>query len=245
VRLDKFIGKSTALNKQQVLLALQTKQVSVNRKLITDPAFQVHENNHITLNTQTLIPRPFRYLLMHKPAGFICSNVDEQYPSVFNLLLPEHESGIDTANISTQPHLNSEEFHIVGRLDNDTTGLILITDNGRWSYHITLPTNDCKKLYRVKLSKPLSTEATKQFQQGLQLQGEAHLTRPAELSFVTDQEVLLAITEGKFHQVKRMFAALGNRVVSLHREKIGDIKLDVEVGKWRHLSQREINYFTL
>ena len=243
MRLDKFICKSTELSKQQALSALEDRQVLVNGDVIMEPAFQVHESNQITLNDQILTPRPFRYMLMHKPAGMICSNVDEVYPSAFNLLTPENEIISDISLAKTSKKLNSEEFHIAGRLDADTTGLVLITDDGRWTYNITLPSNDCKKVYRVGLSKPFKDELIAQFEQGIQLQGESHLTLPAFIAFINTKEVLLTITEGKFHQVKRMFAAVGNRVVSLHREQIGQITLDVEAKKWRYLTPLEVASF--
>ena len=242
MRLDKFICKSTALDKQQALLVLQSKQISVNGDLIIDPACQVHENNKVTLNDQVLVPRPFRYMLMHKPPATICSNIDEVYPSVFNLLTPEKEI-VNIDFIEENPiALNPDEFHIAGRLDADTTGLVLITDDGRWTYNITLPNNGCKKVYRVGLSKPFNVELISQFEQGIQLQGETQVTLPALIEIVSTKEVLLTITEGKFHQVKRMFAAIGNRVVCLHREQIGNIKLNVEIGKWRYLTPLEVDF---
>jgi len=239
MRLDKFVAKSTALNKQDVLTALSTHQVAVNGQPVTDPAFQVHENNNVTLNQQTLMPRPFRYVLMHKPSNMICSNIDEAYPSAFNLLTPDNE----VAHIKTPKKLNVDELHIAGRLDADTTGLILITDDGRWTYNITLPNNGCKKVYRVGLSKLFKPELVAQFEQGIQLQGESQLTLPANIEIVNLKEVLLTITEGKFHQVKRMFSAVGNRVTSLHREQVGEVTLDIEVGKWRYLTPFEIDCF--
>ena len=227
MRLDKFIAKSTNLNKQQVLQALTDNEVLVNGQSIIDPAFQVHENNKITFNDNVLICRPFRYLLMHKPAQTICSNIDEVYPSVLNMLDIEHRN----------------ELHIAGRLDADTTGLLLITDDGRWTFNITRPQNDCKKVYRVSLSRGLKEGVIEQFQRGIQLQGEKNLTLPASLKVINKKEVLLTITEGKFHQVKRMFAAVGNRVVELHREQIGHVKLDVAPAQWRYLTPQEIDSF--
>lgn len=166
---------------------------------------------------------------MNKPADTICSNIDEVYPSLFNYI----NEG------------NNAELHIAGRLDADTTGLVLITDDGRWSYNIITPAKKCEKVYRVGLRKPIiETESViEQFALGLQLQGEVELTRPAQLDIVAPQEALLTITEGKFHQVKRMFSAIGNKVISLHREKIGEISLDVGVGEWRYLSEDEVKSF--
>ncbi|GAC28128.1 pseudouridine synthase [Brumicola pallidula] len=224
MRLDKFVCKSTQLSKSQARRCISAGAVVVNEKIITNEATQVHENNTITLNGITLKSRQFRYILMHKPANTICSNVDEVYPSIFNYLHVEKIS----------------ELHIAGRLDADTTGLILITDDGRWSFSLTSPVNQCPKVYRVNLSKELKADAASAFEKGVQLQSEKELTLPASLINISLTEVLLTITEGKFHQVKRMFASVGNRVVSLHREKIGDIYLDVAVGQWRYLSDDEV-----
>ena len=199
----------------------------VNSKAIVDEATQVHENNVITLNGTELIRRPFRYLMMHKPAGTICSNIDEVYPSLFNFIDIE----------------NASELHIAGRLDADTTGLVLITDDGRWSFNITVPNKQCHKVYRVTLSRDISDDAHHKFKHGILLQGELQLTKPATLKVITPKEVILTITEGKFHQVKRMFATIGNRVVSLHREQIGHVSLDIKEGLWRYLSEKEIQLF--
>ncbi|MCV2402514.1 pseudouridine synthase [Marinomonas sp. C2222] len=228
MRLDKLLCKSTELTKPEAIQCIHAGDVLVNGMLAVNEAMQVHENNVVLLNGVKLVPRAFRYLLLHKPANTVCSNIDEAYPSVFHCL--------DIDKVS--------ELHIAGRLDADTTGLVLITDDGRWSFHITSPKNACRKVYRVGLSRAMSNDAaadiSEKFAKGIQLQGEDKLTLPADLEILTPKEVLLTITEGRFHQVKRMFAAVGNRVVSLHREQIGDVYLDVEVGQWRYLTEPEI-----
>ena len=229
MRLDRFVCKSTELTKADAVKCIHAGEVSVNQQVVTDESTQMHENNSITMNGAELKARDFRYILMHKPAATICSNIDEAYPSLFN--------HINIENVS--------ELHIAGRLDADTTGLVLITDDGRWSFNITTPTKECCKVYRVRLSRPIADDAVIKFEQGIQLQGETKITRPAILEIISPNEVLLTITEGKFHQVKRMFSAIGNRVVSLHREAIGKIKLDVEVGEWRYLTDSEVQPFLL
>jgi 16S rRNA pseudouridine516 synthase len=224
MRLDKFVCKSTELTKAEATSLINKGNVSVNGVLILNEKVQVHENNTIILNGARLKTRDFRYILMHKTADTICSNVDEYYPSVLNVLNIEKKS----------------ELHITGRLDADTTGLILITDDGRWSYNITTPSSHCYKTYRVGLSYDIKDDVACKFKQGIKLQGEDKLTLPALLEVISEKEVLLTLSEGKFHQVKRMFSAVGNRVISLHREQIGEITLDVEVGKWRYLTDDEI-----
>lgn len=228
MRLDRFVCKSTELMKSEALEIIHAGKVIVNGEVIINEETQVHGSKTITLNGQRLQTRPFRYLLIHKPLNTICSNIDEAYPSLFNL--------IDIEKIS--------ELHVVGRLDADTSGLVLITDNGSWTFNIITPSKQCKKVYRIGLSRPIAEDVAHQFKQGILLQGETRLTKPAELTIITPTEVLLTLTEGKFHQVKRMFAAVRNKVISLHREKVGSITLDVPLGQWRHLTIDEINSFT-
>ena len=227
MRLDKFVCKSTQLNRAQAIDVINQGLVWVNGVAIVNNAAQVHEQNEICLSGEVLTLRPFRYVLIHKPMATICSNVDEQYPSIF--------SALDLERCC--------ELHIAGRLDADTTGLVLATDDGRWSFNIMRPTKRCEKVYRVGLAQPIALDAAAKFAHGVALQGEAQLTLPATLEVISAQDVRLTITEGKFHQVKRMFAAIGNRVVSLHREKIGGITLDVRVGQWRALTATEIRLF--
>ncbi len=232
MRLDKFVCKSTELTKDEAIQHIQSGAVCVNDRVVTEAATQVHENNRIVLQGVKLKARDFRYILMHKPAGTICSNIDEAYPSLFNYL------DID----------NASELHIAGRLDADTTGLVLITDDGRWSFNITRPANGCCKVYRVHLAKEISADVVptlvSTFERGIDLQGEQQPTLPARLDIIAPKEARLTITEGRYHQVKRMFAAVGNRVHSLHREQIGRIRLDVEVGQWRYLTHDEVQSFS-
>ena len=224
MRLDKFICKSTELSLTDAVALIENRRLVVNGIVAIEAFCQVHKNSVVTLDGETLIPRNSRYFLLHKPTDMICSNIDEKYPSVLNLL--------DVDRLS--------ELHIAGRLDADTTGLVLVTDDGHWSFNLTSPKNRCEKVYKVLLSRPISSDATQRFLEGVLLQGETKLTLPATLDIIDPYNVLLTLTEGRFHQVKRMFAAIGNRVKSLHRQQIGDLELDVEVGHWRSLTQAEV-----
>lgn len=227
MRLDKFLCKSTELTRTEAKKLLKKGIVEVNGEVIKDGAKQVHENNTVTIEGDILTPRRSRYIMLHKPADTICSNVDEVYPSVLHFI------DVDKAF----------DLHIAGRLDADTTGLVLITDDGRWSHNIISPKKACTKRYRVGLRYPIKESVISDFKAGVQLQGEKNLTLPAELEILSDTEVLLSIHEGKYHQVKRMFAAVGNKVVQLHREQIGEIALDdsLALGQWRYLTEAEIN----
>ena len=228
MRLDKFICKSTELTRTEAKSLLKKGGVKVNGEVVKNAATQVHENNSITVNGQSLTARTSRYIILHKPLDTICSNVDEGYPSLFHLV------DVDKAF----------DMHVAGRLDADTTGLVLITDDGRWSHNIISPKKECEKVYRVILRDAVKNEYAERFKTGVQLQGENGLTRPAKLTIVASNEVLLTLTEGKYHQVKRMFAAVGNKVVGLHREQVGGVKIaDLALGQWRYLTELEVNSF--
>lgn len=228
MRIDKFICKSTELTRSEAKKVLKSGEVRVNGEIVKNPATQVHENNTVDIDGQNLTARTSRYIMVHKPLDTICSNVDEVYPSIL------HYVEVDRAF----------DLHIAGRLDADTTGLVIVTDDGRWSHNIISPKKECNKVYRVWLRNPVDESAIEQFKHGVQLQGEEGLTKPGILNIIEPQEVLLTITEGKYHQVKRMFAAIGNKVVGLHREQIGCVELaDLPLGEWRYLTEQEVNFF--
>lgn len=177
MRLDKFICKSTELTRSEAKSLLKRGEVYVNGETAKNPAMQVHENNSITIDGQELTARTSRYYVLHKVVDSICSNVDEVYPSVLNYL--EVDKAFD--------------LHIAGRLDADTTGLVLITDDGRWSHNVISPKKHCPKTYRVWLKHSIDDEKllllVERFKDGIQLQGEAGLTRPALLVLVDESEV--------------------------------------------------------
>ncbi|MEH6650835.1 MAG: pseudouridine synthase [Motiliproteus sp.] len=233
MRLDKFLCKSTDLTRNEATVLIHNGGVVVNGAVVTRESEQVHENNRIQLNGEQLTARPSRYLMINKPKDTVCSNIDEAYPSLFNHV------DLDSAG------LDSSELHVAGRLDADTTGLVLATDDGRWSYQIITPNQGCPKTYRVDLRDEITDEVVTRFVEGVQLQGESGLTLPAQLQVLSPRQVLLTLTEGKYHQVKRMFKAVGNRVVALHRQQIGAVHLDIEVGCWRYLSADEIASFAM
>lgn len=230
MRLDKFLCSSTDLTRTQAKRAIGKSRVTVNGQITTNSACKINDEDQITLDEQPLTLVGNRYIMLNKPPDFICSTVDESHPSVFNLLIIE------------KPQL----LHTAGRLDADTTGLVLITDDGQWSHQITSPNRQCAKTYHVKLADPITSDnqslIIEQFKQGIMLKSENAPTKPAELTFITPTQVILKITEGKYHQVKRMFAAIGNKVAALHRQAVGEIELDdeLQLGEWRYLTEQEV-----
>lgn len=231
LRLDKFLTETTGLTRSLAGKVIKQKRVLVNDQLVTDAAFKVGGNDSVTLDGELLtLERGFRYFLLNKPAGYVCANRDSLHPLVFDLLLDE---------------VNKDKLHTVGRLDLDTTGLLLITDDGQFSHHLTSPRRKQSKVYRAWLAEDLCADAEQQFLEGVLLDNDEKPTLPAQLTRITDREVLLTIHEGRYHQVKRMFAALGNAVEKLHREQLGDLKLDEQAlpqGEYRPLETAEIEF---
>lgn len=226
MRLDKYIAQTTELSRTLVKIALRNKRVLVNGLPSKDASLNLSPTDTVQLDGETLRPVGPRYFMLHKPAGYISATTDSAHPTVLDLL--------------NEP--NKQALHIAGRLDIDTTGLVLITDDGQWNHRVTSPRHACQKTYYAKLANELLSDAEEKLQAGIQLKSEKHLTKPAKLERIHSNEVRLTISEGKYHQVKRMFAALGNRVIALHRERIGDITLDdsLEVGAYRPLTEAEI-----
>jgi 16S rRNA pseudouridine516 synthase len=227
-RLDKFVCHATGFSRQQVQRLVREGVVLVNDAPIKKPDYKLAETDVVKLKGKTVfLPQP-RYFMLHKPVGYVCANSDSEHPVVLDLL---DENSI-------------EQLQIAGRLDIDTTGLVLITDDGAWNHRVTAPSRLCSKTYCVKLSEPLTISAAERLHAGVLLSGEKKPTLPAVLTFIDDQHdfIRLSIHEGKYHQVKRMFSAVGNHVVSLHRESIGSIVLDQALlpGQYRALSSVEI-----
>jgi 16S rRNA pseudouridine516 synthase len=229
MRLDKFICDCTGLTRSQAGKLIRQGLVTLNQKLCKQPATQVAATDQVTLEDEELQLIGLRYFVMNKPAGYVCSTDDPDHNTVFALM--------------DEPLLG--RLHTVGRLDLDTTGILLITDDGQWSHRISSPKHECAKTYRAFLADPVEESAIAQFAEGVMLRGEKLPTKPAELVIVTPTECLLTIHEGRYHQVKRMFAAIGNKVEQLHREQIGDLMLadDLAEGEYRALTAAEIAAF--
>ena len=234
MRLDRFLSETTPLTRSLAKRALKNGEVTLNGEPIKQSATQVDtQNDEIELNGETLALVGLRYLMMHNPLEVECTARRGLYPRVIDLIdLPK-----------------AERLQPVGRLDVDTTGLLLLTDDGQWSHRVTSPRHRCAKVYIAELAEPMEGSAAewaiRQVEEGLLLDGEETPTQPAVLRFITPQQAELTITEGRYHQVKRMFVALGNHVNALHRRSIGDVVLpdDLAPGEWRELTPEEIASF--
>lgn len=229
MRLDKFIGNNTELSRTQIHIAIKQGLIFINDNPVAKTNAQITAGDKVVLNGQLIEERKARYLMLHKPAGYVSANSDSEHPTVLDLIeLPF-----------------KQELQIVGRLDLDTTGLILLTDDGQWNHKITSPKHSHTKRYLVTTTNIIDESAQALFAEGILLKGETKPTLPAELTLLSAHQARLSICEGKYHQVKRMFAAIGNHVVNLHRERIGAIGLDenLPLGKYRPLTCDEIASF--
>ncbi len=229
IRLDKFLCETVGVTRTQAARLLKEKRVTVNGDIVKSGSVKIAENADVEFDGASLRLSGPRYIMMNKPEGYVCSHEDGHNPTVFVLL----------------EEVGAEKLHIAGRLDCDTTGLLLLTDDGQWSHRVTSPKHKCDKTYRVWLDDPISDDTAEAFTDGVALRGEKSDTLPAQLEILAEKEALLTIHEGKYHQVKRMFAAVGNRVVGLHRESVGELVLDesLQPGEYRSLTQEEIAFF--
>jgi 16S rRNA pseudouridine516 synthase len=205
---------------------IRQRVIYVNGEVAKQIAMKIVATDEVQLDGEIISPIGLRYLVMNKPVGYVCGLDDPHHPAVFTLL--------------DEPA--AEKIHSVGRLDVDTTGLLLLTDDGQWSHRISSPRHHIAKTYRVWTADAISADAAAQFLQGVVLRDEPTPTKAAQLDLVSSHEALLTIHEGRYHQVKRMFAALGNRVERLHRERIGGLQLpaDLALGEYRPLTDDEL-----
>lgn len=227
MRLDKFLSQQLEVSRAIAARELRARKVTVDGEVVREGSFKLSPESEVEYDGNLLqLQLGPRYFMLNKPQGYVCSTEDPDHPTVLYFL--------------EEP--TAYKLHAAGRLDIDTTGLVLMTDDGQWSHRITSPRHHCEKTYLVTLESPLADDTAEQFAAGVQLHNEKDLTKPAALEVVSDTQVRLTISEGRYHQVKRMFAAVGNHVVALHRERIGDITLDKELepGEYRPLTEEEV-----
>lgn len=234
MRLDKFLSKATELSRKDCKKILHAGEVTVNGEVVKDSSLHIDEvGDDIEWAGEPLsVAMGNRYLLLYKPEGFECTLKPKEWPIVTDL--------IDV------PQLGS--LRIAGRLDVDTTGALLLSDDGGFLHRVTSPKHHVAKVYELTLAEPMTEAqqafAIKELAKGIMLEDEYDKTKPAELSFSDATHAKLVLTEGKYHQVKRMMGYFGNKVIELHRARIGNITLaGLEKGESRFLTAEEIDQF--
>jgi 16S rRNA pseudouridine516 synthase len=227
MRLDRFLGKQAEFSRQRILQLIAQQQIYVDGELVRCRLHPVNGFSTVEINGQILKPvQAARYFMLNKPAGILSATVDKQHTTALQLIFETDKTGL----------------HIAGRLDRATTGLLIITDDGQWSRKLTEPRQKIPKTYHVHTAYALSPSTEDAFARGILLKPEHITTQPAQLQWLSPQSVHLTIFEGRYHQVKRMFAAVGNRVTQLHRLSMGGIVLDetLKPGDYRPLTAAEI-----
>ncbi|HEY8395333.1 MAG TPA: pseudouridine synthase [Bacilli bacterium] len=230
MRLDKFISYTLNLTRSAAKILIQKGEVTVNDSVIRKSDFQVDlARDAVYYKGGILEYQQDIYLLLNKPAGYISSRKDEYYPSVLNFL-----SGYEKYSL-----------FIVGRLDVDSEGLLLLTNDGALAHRLTSPNFHVPKKYYVKVEGMFTDSDVELFQNGMEIRdgdGEIFRTEPAALEIISESEAFITICEGKFHQVKRMCLAAGKKVKRLVRTEIGPLRLDesLKPGDYRSLKPEEI-----
>jgi len=226
MRLDRWLATVSAGSRSEVKQWIRGGQAAVNGRVIRDPALSFEtERDSIALNGKPLDGRVVRHVMLHKPAGLLTAARDAKQPTVMDLLPPVYRS------IGCMP---------VGRLDKDTTGLLLLTCDGELNHRLLSPGRHVDKRYRALVEGKLDEEDAEAFAAGIDL-GD-FTTQPARLTILEPSLAEVVIAEGKFHQVKRMFAAVGHEVLELHRSAFGPLELDpaLQAGQWRELTAEEL-----
>lgn len=227
MRLDALIAHSIGVSRKQARQLIKSGAVDVvGAKARADLTI---DNHTVTLDGKPLSLPGHRYLMLHKPIGVVSSSNASDGTPVLSLLPADQRPGL----------------HLVGRLDRDTSGLLLLTSDGQWSHRITSPRRRCDKVYRAHTAHTLTAEMIAMLEAGVLLAGERRPCLPAAVQQIAACEALITVQEGRYHQIRRMLAAVGNHVAALHRERIGALSLDRSLapGAYRPLTEAEVALF--
>ena len=235
IRLDKYLSDHTELTRSQIKKKVASGLVKVQDAVIKDAGYKVSADDVIEMEGQQICGQQYQYLLFHKPAGIVSATEDAREETVLDAVRRGGFAGEGQA-----PFLAKDLFPM-GRLDKDTEGLLILTNDGAMAHRLLSPKFHVEKTYLVQLNIPVSEEDVLCMKEGVDI-GEKQLTKPAEMKILAEKECLLTITEGKFHQVKRMFHELGKEVVYLKRVEMAGIRLEdsLKKGQWRQLTEKEI-----
>lgn len=223
-RLDRFISQNSDFSISDSRLLIAQNRIILDGYAAHSIHQKVTKFTHVVLDGHCLKDIQPVYIMLNKPQGVVSATKDIQHTTVLDLI----------------EHPQKDELHIAGRLDFNTTGLVLLTNDGAWSRRISLPKTKLVKTYEVTLSKPLTDEYITAFQKGIYFSYENISTQPACLEILSKYTARLSLIEGKYHQVKRMFGFFQNEVLALHRVSVGHIALgELEPGHSRLLTTKE------
>lgn len=228
MRLDKFLCELNIGSRSQVKELIRHGKVSVNNAVVKTADRKIDEKKDVVcVQGQTLVYRKFYYYMLNKPAGVVSATQDKLSDTVISLLRPEDRR---------------DDLFPVGRLDKDTEGLLLLTNDGALAHRLLSPGKHVDKTYHVTIERALTAQDIQRLENGVDI-GEDRPTLPAKVEILSPEtELLLTIHEGKFHQVKRMLFSVNNLVTALRRTAFGGLKLDETLapGEYRPLSEQEV-----
>ena len=223
MRLDKYLANSGVGTRSAVKRFIKDKRVKVNGEIVRSDSFNVNETKDKVLFDDFEVKyKEFYYVLLNKPQGYVSAVIDNVYPPVTDLL----------------PEYNFAKLFPVGRLDVDTTGTLLLTNDGELAHKLISPKYHVDKVYEVTVDKKLDSKLVEIFKNGIELDGE--MTLPADLVIINDKKAELTLHQGKFHQVKRMFKRFGYEVLSLNRKAFAFLTTKgLNVSEYRELTIEE------
>lgn len=231
MRLDNYISKSLNVTRTKSIEIIKKGLIKVNNKIVYKKDYHIDENmDIIAYDNQKLDYKEFVYYMLNKPKGVVSATTDKNDKTVVELI-----------------NCNKNIFP-VGRLDKDTEGLLILTNDGKYAHISTSPKHNIEKKYYVEVLKEISNEDIIRFENGLEIidgKDQPFITKPSKLCMITNKSCYVTITEGKFHQIKRMFEKIDNKVLYLKRISFGNITLDetLNVGEFRELTTNEIEIF--
>jgi 16S rRNA pseudouridine516 synthase len=230
MKLNRLLGKHESTGRSRAQAKIVAGEVLVNGVVVIEGTREVTRFDRVELQGQIIqAGQRALYVMLHKPAGYVSATVDAEHPTVLDLI--------------DEP--NKAELHLAGRLDRASTGLVLLTNDGVWSKRITEPVFKLPKTYLVETAEPIAPEAVAAFAAGFYFHTEDLVTQPAELALLGQRTARVTLWEGRYHQIKRMFHRVGNRVTRLHRESIGPLRLPegLAESEWRFLTADEVAQF--
>lgn len=234
MQIDKMLQSQGFGSRKQCQQLINNGAVCIDEQVCRDIKYRISEKQLTNLNFSVhgVSYQYYKnvYIALYKPQNYECSHQPDYHHSVFELF---------------PHHLRQRGIQSVGRLDQDTTGLLLLTDDGKFLHKMTHPRQHIGKRYKITVEQPISVEDITQLTQGVHLHHEKELFCAYDIQQITEHILEFTIYQGIYHQVKRMLASIGHRVIDLHRVEIGDLKLselDLELGQWCYLNEQQLAY---
>ncbi|MGM0640130.1 MAG: pseudouridine synthase [Thermotogota bacterium] len=222
MRLDRFLSNAKIGTRSEVKKYINKGKVKVNDKIIKKSSHKLSKEDEVYFKEKKVVPYHDVYIMLNKPKNYVCATIDNLHSTVIDLI----------------DHPFKNDLSIAGRLDIDTTGMVLLSNDGNFVHKVISPENKVFKRYIIKYSGKLTEEKINKIKNGIDLAD--FKTLPAKIKEIDENTLMIEIREGKFHQIKRMISAIDLTLESLERVKIGELSLDIDLGKWRALNEKDI-----